>query len=170
MLSKPRSDDFPLCLHSARTTPIPTLIELTSLYHTLPTIPPPLPRQRHLPPPSPTAKAIGIERSAPADPLTAIPTKAATPYVGSPDSQKVLREEDRSSSPLFLQRLFSLLPFVSVATTNASPKSVVPPPRRVNPFMALRQGDKTVVIAAVDAGVISFFRFGEGNFDEWPMV
>jgi len=36
--------------------------------------------------------------------------------------------------------------------------------------MALRQGNKAVVIAAVDAGIVSFFRFGQGAFEEWPMV
>jgi tRNA-splicing endonuclease subunit Sen54 len=36
--------------------------------------------------------------------------------------------------------------------------------------MALRQGNKSVVIAVVDAGTMSFFRFGQGAFEEWPMV
>jgi len=42
--------------------------------------------------------------------------------------------------------------------------------RRPNPFMALKAGKKIVVIAVVDAGSISFFRFGQGAFTEWPMV
>jgi tRNA-splicing endonuclease subunit Sen54 len=36
--------------------------------------------------------------------------------------------------------------------------------------MALRQGNKSVVIAVVDAGTVSFFRFGQGAFEEWPMA
>jgi tRNA-splicing endonuclease subunit Sen54 len=36
--------------------------------------------------------------------------------------------------------------------------------------MALRQGNKSVVIAVVDAGTMSFFKFGQGAFEEWPMV
>jgi tRNA-splicing endonuclease subunit Sen54 len=36
--------------------------------------------------------------------------------------------------------------------------------------MALRQGKKIVIVAAVDAGIVSFFRFGEGAFEEWPMA
>lgn len=44
------------------------------------------------------------------------------------------------------------------------------PPRPTNPFPSLKTGSKMVVIAAVDAGTISFFRFGPGVFTEWPMV
>jgi tRNA-splicing endonuclease subunit Sen54 len=43
-------------------------------------------------------------------------------------------------------------------------------PVKINPFMALRQGNKAVVIAVADAGTVSFFRFGQGAFEEWPMV
>ncbi|KAK0437500.1 tRNA-splicing endonuclease subunit sen54 N-term-domain-containing protein [Armillaria borealis] len=45
-----------------------------------------------------------------------------------------------------------------------------PPARRPNPFVALRAGKKTVVIAAVDSGNISFFRFMQGAFMDWPMA
>jgi tRNA-splicing endonuclease subunit Sen54 len=44
------------------------------------------------------------------------------------------------------------------------------PAQRPNPFMALKAGRKLVVIAVVDVGSISFFRFGEGAFTEWPMI
>lgn len=40
---------------------------------------------------------------------------------------------------------------------------------RPHPFMALKSGTKTAVIAVVDAGTPSFFRFGQGAFDVWPM-
>src|ERR1700747_2367721 len=70
----------------------------------------------------------------------------------------------RSTPPPFLTRLWSLLPFYS-----APPASGLPP-AKVNPFMALRQGNKSVVIAVVDVGTISFFRFGQGAFEEWPMA
>jgi tRNA-splicing endonuclease subunit Sen54 len=36
--------------------------------------------------------------------------------------------------------------------------------------MALRQGNKSVVIAVVDAGPVSFFKFGQGTFEDWPMA
>ena len=44
------------------------------------------------------------------------------------------------------------------------------PPQRPNPFAILKAGKKMVVIAAVDAGMISFFRLGQGEFAEWPMA
>jgi tRNA-splicing endonuclease subunit Sen54 len=46
---------------------------------------------------------------------------------------------------------------------------VVASPRQ-NPFALLKTGKKIIVIAAVDSGNISFFRFGQGGFDEWPML
>ena len=42
--------------------------------------------------------------------------------------------------------------------------------RQPNPFMVLKAGKKNVVVAAVDAGSISFFRFGQGAFEELPMI
>ncbi|EIW59312.1 tRNA splicing endonuclease subunit SEN54 [Trametes versicolor FP-101664 SS1] len=51
-----------------------------------------------------------------------------------------------------------------------STTKAAPPARPPNPFPSLKMGNKTVVIAAVDAGTISFFRFGQGVFTEWPMV
>lgn len=36
--------------------------------------------------------------------------------------------------------------------------------------MSLKTGRKMVVVAAVDAGMTSFFRFGQGVFTEWPMA
>ncbi|KAF7980720.1 hypothetical protein HWV62_37195 [Athelia sp. TMB] len=45
-----------------------------------------------------------------------------------------------------------------------------PPPRKPNPFVLLKAGKKTVVVAAVDAGNISFFRFGQGAFEEFPVA
>ena len=45
-----------------------------------------------------------------------------------------------------------------------------PPPRKPNPFVLLKAGKKTVVVAAVDSGNISFFRFGQGAFEEFPVI
>ncbi|KAF7422970.1 tRNA-splicing endonuclease subunit sen54 [Pleurotus ostreatus] len=50
------------------------------------------------------------------------------------------------------------------------PETPSPLPRRPNPFAALKAGKRIVVIAAVDAGNISFFRFGQGGFEDWPMM
>lgn len=64
-------------------------------------------------------------------------------------------------SSSFIQRLFPwALP------PSAPPESV----RGTNPFLSLRTGKKMVVIAAVDAGMVNFFRFGQGVFTEWPMA
>ena len=56
---------------------------------------------------------------------------------------------------------------VNTAETGKSPARRV---LRPNPFQMLRLGKKMIVVAAVDAGMISFFRFCQGSFDEWPMV
>lgn len=50
------------------------------------------------------------------------------------------------------------------------PQKAATPERRVNPFVALKNGKKMVVIAVVDAGNIGFFKFSEGEFSEWPMA
>jgi tRNA-splicing endonuclease subunit Sen54 len=42
--------------------------------------------------------------------------------------------------------------------------------RKINPFAALKQGKKIIVIATVGNGNISFFRFSQGAFEEWPMI
>ncbi|KAF9512910.1 hypothetical protein BS47DRAFT_1297083, partial [Hydnum rufescens UP504] len=49
----PPPPDFELVVIDARTTPIPSIEELTALFGTLPRIPPPLPRRRNTPEPSP---------------------------------------------------------------------------------------------------------------------
>lgn len=51
-----------------------------------------------------------------------------------------------------------------------SPLQTPSPARKPNPFAALKAGKRIVVIAVVDSGSISFFRFGQGAFAEWPMV
>ena len=40
----------------------------------------------------------------------------------------------------------------------------------VNPFFALKSGKRNVVLAVVDAGTTTMFRFIDGRFEEWPMV
>ncbi|PSR78218.1 hypothetical protein PHLCEN_2v7550 [Hermanssonia centrifuga] len=44
-----------------------------------------------------------------------------------------------------------------------------PVARKTNPFAVLKAGTKMVVVAVVDAGTISFFRFGPGAFEDFPM-
>ncbi|KIP06834.1 hypothetical protein PHLGIDRAFT_30306 [Phlebiopsis gigantea 11061_1 CR5-6] len=71
------------------------------------------------------------------------------------------KPQPAANLPLF-RRLFSWA-YSGVLTPAPTP------PRRPNPFAVLKQGKKMVVIAAVDAGTISFFRFGQGAFEDFPM-
>ena len=133
---------FPVCifdrssLHSARTTPMPTIQELTDLFDVLPESPLPQPRRRQ--------------------PLTATPSNSA------PNATTLKLEPAQDGS--LIKRLF---PWFFASTTSSSQLA---PPRKPNPFVALKTGKKIVIIAAVDNGNISFFRFGQGEFSEWPML
>ena len=84
---------------------------------------------------------------------------ATSPVSKPPPTGTVARPQSS-----FLVKLLSYILFYS---TKPPPGSA---PVKPNPFMALRQGKKTVIVAAVDAGIVSFFRFGEGAFEEWPMA
>jgi len=119
---------------------MPTLQELTDLFDVLPEVPLPPPRQR---------------RQLPGGPITTTalkPVQAPTPEISSQNAQSTL-----------IRRLF---PWIF----SAPPTSRSPPERKPNPFVALKTGKKVIVIAVVDAGGTSFFRFGQGEFTEWPMV
>ncbi|KAG1824181.1 tRNA-splicing endonuclease subunit sen54 N-term-domain-containing protein [Suillus variegatus] len=52
---------------------------------------------------------------------------------------------------------------------SSTPQSISSQPRP-HPFAALKAGKKNIVIAAVDSGNISFFRFSQGAFEEWPTL
>ena len=71
---------------------------------------------------------------------------------------------DTTSPPSFMAGLLSYFSLYS------SPPTSGPAPVKINPFAALRQGNKSVIIAVVDAGTVSFFKFGQGAFEEWPMT
>ncbi|KAI9443121.1 tRNA-splicing endonuclease subunit sen54 N-term-domain-containing protein [Lactarius indigo] len=131
----PPQPDFSIVVVNARTTPMPTLAELTHMYEGLPTIPPPVPRSRKAPP----ATNTPVSKSSP------------TGTVMGPHSS-------------FLAKSLSYILFRSTKSP------LEPTPVKPNPFMTLRQGKKIVIVAAVDAGIVSFFRFGEGAFEEWPMA
>lgn len=121
---------------SARTTPMPSLHELTALFDDLPEVPLPPPRQRQ-PPPSSAPNNAALQISQPKD----------------------------SPRLPFLSRISHWL-FPAAVRAQETKE---PPQRRPNPFQALKFGKKNVVIAVVDAGTTSFFRFGQGEFAEWPM-
>ncbi|KAH9480353.1 putative tRNA-splicing endonuclease subunit sen54 [Psilocybe cubensis] len=135
--SAPPPPDFQIVVINARTTPMPTLQELTDLFDVLPESPLPPPRQRR-PPPGTTANA--------------------------PSPPKIEPVVTPAPKPSCMQRVF---PWIF---PTPPPIATTPAPRKLNPFMALKTGKKIIVIAAVDASNISFFRFGQGEFTEWPMV
>ncbi|KAJ7647081.1 tRNA-splicing endonuclease subunit sen54 N-term-domain-containing protein [Roridomyces roridus] len=124
----PALPDYQIVVINARTTPMPTLSELTDLFDISPELPPPLPRQRQ--------PLKGGHSS------TAAPSKPVPPL------------------SLSLRVLHWFRP---------PPPQSTAPARRPHPFMAIKAGKKTVVVAVVDAGNTSFFRFGQGAFSEWAL-
>jgi len=140
--SAPPAPDFSVVVVDARTTPMPTLSELSNLFDILPELPPPVPRKR---------QAFSEIRAAANAPKFAPPLALTQ---SSPPEQEV-----RLS---FLQRI---LPWKT-----SSPPPPGRKPNQPNPFAMLKAGKKMVVIAAVDAGIISFFSFRQGAFEEFPMA
>ncbi|KAL9714130.1 tRNA-splicing endonuclease subunit sen54 [Leucoagaricus gongylophorus] len=134
----PPLPDFQVVVVNARTTPVPTLHELSTLFDNLPELPPPLPRPKRQAYGGKLMKTTTTEPSS--HPPNAL-TSAAQPKLS------------------FLWRLFSMF--------FASPSE---PQRKSHPFAILKQGKKTIVVAAVDNGNISYFRFSQGAFEEWPMA
>nr|GAT42654.1 predicted protein [Mycena chlorophos] len=122
--TSPCLPDYQIVVVDARTTPMPSLRELTDLFDVSPELPPPMPRQRR-------------------------PGKAT------------LQSTTPPPPPPWTKRLLDWL-------RNKPPK-YVPPPRRPHPFMVMKAGKKTVVVAVVDAGNIGFFRFGQGAFEDMPV-
>ncbi|KAK2459706.1 hypothetical protein APHAL10511_008351 [Amanita phalloides] len=135
--SAPGRPDFQVVVVDARTTYMPSLYELTSLFDHVPEALPPAPRR----------KAFGVNMTQEKGLKKAsLPSSAPVP----PRSKWL---------PLFLQTwLFSQNP----PNAKAVPKQ--------NPFASLKMGKKIVIVAVVDSGNISFFRFGQGEFEQWPMI
>ncbi|KAI0072563.1 hypothetical protein K474DRAFT_1604894 [Panus rudis PR-1116 ss-1] len=138
----PPAPDFSVVVVNARTTPMPTLEELSNLFDVLPELPPPVPRKR---------LAFAEQKELKKQALEATSVALSAPP-----------EDPRMS---FLRRLFSW-----AFPEPSSPASQEPPPRKPNPFAVLKAGKKLVVIAAVDAGTTSFFGFRQGVFEEFPMA
>lgn len=131
---------------------MPSLAELTALFDALPEVPPPMPRVRQkLPANSSGDKSQGT--AAGKDFQSKTPSAASkattTPAPSTPASW------------------FSIWPFHK--RTTKQPVKLTPE-RRPHPMAAIKQGKKVAIIAVVDAGSPSFFRFGQGEFSEWPMA
>ncbi|KAJ6587132.1 tRNA-splicing endonuclease subunit sen54 N-term-domain-containing protein [Mycena vulgaris] len=137
--SAPCLPDYQIVVINARTTPMPTLRELTDLFDISPEMLPPLPRQRR-----------PLKSTDPPAPGTKAGTKAGTNAVPSPP-------------PLSLARRI----INRIRPPPPGPTTAVRPP---HPFMAIKAGKKTVIVAVVDAGSTSFFRFGQGAFSEWAIT
>jgi tRNA-splicing endonuclease subunit Sen54 len=148
---------------------MPTLDELASLFGVLPELPLPVPRKRiHLNREATSKSAVTV-----ADVPGSQPGSKSKSVSFEPTTQKHTTVSSiNSASPSAFQRLFFLLPSwlyrrpASLVTT--ATESRLPP--RPNPFPALKQGKKMIVIAVVDAGSVGFFRFSQGTFEDWPMV
>ena len=123
---------------------MPTLQELTNLFDVLPEVPHPPPRQRRQLPGA-------------SNPTAALkPVQPPTPEIA---------DSSQNAQPTLIRRLF--FPWIFSA---APPTNLSTPKRKPNPFVALKTGKKIIVIAVVDASSTSFFRFGQGEFTEWPMM
>ncbi|THH03350.1 hypothetical protein EW145_g6328 [Phellinidium pouzarii] len=139
----PPPPDYSVIVVNGRTTPMPTLQELSQLFEELPELPPPVARKRF------------------------IQNKEAPKM-----EQKNLKIESVSSSSLpsntlsaRLRQMFrALFRLMRRDTTDDGTKSA--PPRRPNPFQILKMGKKMIVVAAVDAGSISFFRFCQAEINK----
>ncbi|GLB39037.1 putative tRNA-splicing endonuclease subunit sen54 N-term [Lyophyllum shimeji] len=163
--SAPPLPDFQIVVINARTTPMPTLQELTDLFDVLPELPPPLPRRRQ---PLLTQARTASQAAASAPLSSDEPTASSSAPVAksistAPPAPAPPAATYQAPKPTLIQRLFPW-------AFPSQPIQPVEPVRRPHPFMALKAGKKLIVIAVVDAGSISFFRFGQGEFTEWPMV
>lgn len=130
---------------------MPTLTELTALFDALPEVPPPTPRVRRKPP-------------------TNGGDKTQEKVTGKDVESKALGARGKvtvTSAPLTFISWFSLWPFHK-KTAQQSIKQT--PGRRPHPMAVIKQGKKVAIIAVVDSGSPSFFRFGQGDFSEWPML
>ncbi|KZT51583.1 hypothetical protein CALCODRAFT_487817 [Calocera cornea HHB12733] len=67
--------------------------------------------------------------------------------------------------PTILTRLRRLLGLAPAPTAGMQQTA-----HRTPPFVALKAGRKTVVLAVVDGGSVSLVRFSQGVFEDWPMV
>lgn len=88
-----------------------------------------------------------------------LPRKRGTPTIVQSSPAAVASPVHTST----FRHIFSwLLPLSTVQSMPSQP--------RPHPFAALKAGRKNIVVAVVDSGNISFFRFSQGAFEEWPTL
>ncbi|KAJ3805661.1 hypothetical protein F5876DRAFT_91416 [Lentinula aff. lateritia] len=149
--SAPPPPDYQMVVVNARTTPMPSLRELTAIYDNAPELPPPQRRVRN----PPQIQGISYKNS-----------------TGTTGSDTPAQSQTHNSNPSTLMSsslMISLLPHGFTSWLYAKPTSSLQNlERRPNPFAVLRQGKKTAIIATVDAGTINIFRFAQGAFETGP--
>jgi len=143
--SAPPPPDYQMVVVNARTTPMPSLSELTAIYDNAPELPLPLPRVRN---PSQIQGVSYKKNAAGAN----IPLESRT-------------TKETITPSMTIGAANGLMPSWFSSRTSAPSKQNE---RRVNPFAVLRQGTKTAIVATVDAGTINIFRFAQGAFETGP--
>lgn len=128
---------------------MPSLAEFTALFDALPEVPPPMPRVRQKSP----ASGDKSQGRAPVKDVHSKPPGAGGKVA-------------MASAPAASTSWFPPWPFYRQTIQPEKPT----PGRRPHPMAAIKQGKKVAIIAVVDAGSPSFFRFGQGEFSEWPMA
>uniref|UniRef100_D8PZL1 tRNA-splicing endonuclease subunit Sen54 N-terminal domain-containing protein n=1 Tax=Schizophyllum commune (strain H4-8 / FGSC 9210) TaxID=578458 RepID=D8PZL1_SCHCM len=159
--SSPPPPDYQVVVVNARTTLMPSLQEFEDMFAELPELPPPLPRKKNfLPAPGEELPpGVKINKALPNAPRNARPRPPQAAQLTPEGKEKVVLATERNAS--FLRRIF---PWAFPASRPSPPQGP-----RINPFMALRAGKRMIIIAAVDSGNISFYRFMQGSFVDWPM-
>ncbi|KAJ4471990.1 tRNA-splicing endonuclease subunit sen54 N-term-domain-containing protein [Lentinula aciculospora] len=149
--SAPPPPDYQIIVVNARTTSMPSLLELTAIYDNAPELPPPQRRVRN---PSQIQGVSYKKSSGTAGPITPIQSQTR-PSPCQPGSHSALT---------------SVMPYLGLSSwLYPRPASPLQKPQpRPNPFAVLRQGKKTAIIATVDAGTINIFRFAQGAFETGP--
>ncbi|KAJ3930684.1 MAG: hypothetical protein NXY57DRAFT_1084645 [Lentinula lateritia] len=149
--SAPPPPDYQMVVVNARTTPMPSLRELTAIYDNAPELPPPQRRVRN--PPQ----------------IQGISYKNLTGTGGSDTLAQSQTHNSNTPTWMSSPSMISLLPHGLTSWLYAKPTSSLQKvERRPNPFAVLRQGKKTAIIATVDAGTINIFRFAQGAFETGP--
>ncbi|EIW81158.1 hypothetical protein CONPUDRAFT_165372 [Coniophora puteana RWD-64-598 SS2] len=154
--SAPGQPDFCMAVVNARTTCAPTIHELSVLFSGLPEHGAPRPRKRNTGP----AKGHNEASTTPAD--------IAKLSDVAPSDSRLAPSGSAAGTSWFGKLWHRLVPSsCHIVHSDMPTKKKSQPP---NPFPALKAGKKTVIVAAVDHGNISFFRFSEGVFEDWEML
>ncbi|KAG9018633.1 tRNA-splicing endonuclease subunit sen54 [Tulasnella sp. 427] len=165
----PPKPDYNIVVVSARSSCLPTLLEMSDMFNVADDWAPPLSKKAK-------AAAAAAARQAKRD--TRQPSKAAEhglePAGASPEGVSV-SDKPAANTGTATGIIAYFASFFSASRQPPSPSASEAPsgptrgPPSTNPFAALKNGKKNFVVAVVDNGSTSFIRFTEGTFEEWPM-